>query len=178
MAKKPARKPKVAGSRGTRGVAARAARDCHHAGDCACGPKAAQMIAHDATDTSASARQTPQRNAVREALASGSGPMSAKEILDAAAAQAPGIGMATVYRALKLLADEGLVAVVEIPGQPPRYELTGQGHHHHLYCRGCSKVFEIMQCPGDFADLCPPGFKVEGHELVLFGLCKACVARV
>lgn len=103
--------------------------------------------------------------------------MSAKEILDAAAAQAPGIGMATVYRALKLLADEGLVAVVEIPGQPPRYELTGQGHHHHLYCRGCSKVFEIMQCPGDFADLCPPGFRVEGHELVLFGLCDVCAGK-
>ncbi len=170
MAKKSAGKPKVTGSRGKRGVAARAARDCHHAGDCACGPKAA----HETSDASASARQTPQRNAVREALASGSGPMSAKEILDAAAAQAPGIGMATVYRALKLLADERLVAIVEIPGQPPRYELTGQGHHHHLYCRGCSKVFEIMRCPGDFAELCPPGFKVEGHELVLFGLCPEC----
>ncbi len=161
----------MVGSRAKRGVAARAGRDCHHAGGCGCEPK---PPAHATADSGASARQTPQRNAVREALASGSGPMSAKQILDAAAAQAPGIGMATVYRALKLLADEGLVAVVEIPGQPPRYELTGQGHHHHLYCRGCSQVFEIMQCPGDFADLCPPGFKVEGHELVLFGLCDRC----
>jgi Fur family ferric uptake transcriptional regulator len=175
MAKKPAGKPKVNGSRANRGVAARATRDCHHAGDCACEPRlGVHATPQTSTDSGASTRQTPQRNAVREALAGGSGPMSAKEILDAAAAQAPGIGMATVYRALKLLADEGLVAIVEIPGQPPRYELTGQGHHHHLYCRGCSKVFEIMQCPGDFADLCPPGFKVEGHELVLFGLCPEC----
>lgn len=175
MAKKPAGKPRVTGSRARRGVSARAARECHHAGDCACEPKIGGQESHDSVaESSTNARQTPQRNAVREALAAGSGPMSAKEILDAAAAQAPGIGMATVYRALKLLADEGLVAIVEIPGQPPRYELTGQGHHHHLYCRGCSRVFEIMQCPGDFADLCPPGFKVEGHELVLFGLCPEC----
>ena len=122
-----------------------------------------------------SQRHTPQRQAVRDALAKGPGPLSAREILDVAAQAAPGLGMATVYRALKLLADEGLVSVVEIPGQSPRYELTGQGHHHHLYCRVCTKVFEVYQCPGDFAELCPPGFKVEGHELVLFGVCARCV---
>jgi Fur family ferric uptake transcriptional regulator len=107
-------------------------------------------------------------------MARGTGPLSAREILDAASNDAPGLGMATVYRTLKLLTDEGLVQVVEIPGQSPRYELTGRGHHHHLYCRSCSRVFEIDRCPGDFADLCPPGFVVEGHELVLFGLCPKC----
>ena len=32
------------------------------------------------------------------------------------------------------------------------------------------------QCPGGLAALTPPGFALEGHELVLYGRCDACTA--
>ena len=122
-------------------------------------------------------RNTKQRKAIKDAIEAAGVPLSPKEILDSAQRKVSGLGLATVYRTLKLLADENLVEVVEIPGESPRYELAGKGHHHHFYCRDCGKVFEIHDCPGDFARLAPRGFKTDGHELVLFGRCDQCAKR-
>lgn len=102
------------------------------------------------------------------------GPLTPREIHDAATSRVSGLGLATVYRTLRLLAGEGLIEVVDIPGETPRYEPAGRGHHHHFYCRACGKVFEVEGCPGDFKNLAPRGFKVSGHELVLFGRCASC----
>jgi len=122
-------------------------------------------------------RQTRQRQAIRDVIGEAGGPLSPREILEHAQGRITGIGMATVYRTLKLLADAGVVQSVEIPGEAPRYELAGKGHHHHFYCRACGRVFEVEGCPGNFSDLAPPRFKVEGHELVLFGHCVDCINR-
>ncbi len=119
-------------------------------------------------------RNTKQRQAIRDVLDEAARPLSPKEILESAQDRVSGMGLATVYRTLKLLADEGLVTAVEIPGEPPRYEPGGKGHHHHFYCRKCAKVYEVEDCPGNFAKVTPAGFKLEGHELVLFGVCAAC----
>ena len=122
----------------------------------------------------ATERNTRQRKAIRDVLEDAARPLSPKEILDGAQSHVRGIGIATVYRTLKLLADEGLVESVEIPGESPRFELSGKGHHHHFYCRGCAGVFEVNGCPGDFSKLVPAGFSLDGHELVLFGTCGSC----
>jgi Fur family ferric uptake transcriptional regulator len=122
-------------------------------------------------------RQTRQRQAIRDAIGDAGVPLSPREILAHAKSRVNGIGMATVYRTLKLLADAGVVQAVEIPGEAPRYELAGKGHHHHFYCKGCGRVFEVDGCPGDFADLTPKGFRLDEHELVLFGKCSRCWRR-
>jgi Fur family transcriptional regulator, ferric uptake regulator len=119
-------------------------------------------------------RQTRQRQAIRDAIGDAGVPLSPREILAQAKSRVDGIGMATVYRTLKLLADAGVVQTVEIPGEAPRYELAGKGHHHHFYCKGCGKVFEVDGCPGDFSELTPRGFRLDEHELVLFGKCAGC----
>ncbi len=121
-----------------------------------------------------SERQTRQRTAIRDAIKDAGAPVSPKEILILAQSRLAGLGMATVYRTLKLLAEAGVVQPVEIPGESPRYELAGKAHHHHFYCRPCGRVFEVEGCPGDFADLAPKGFTLDGHELVLFGSCDKC----
>ena len=58
----------------------------------------------------------------------------------------PRLGLATVYRNIKILCDEGFLREVRIPGEAPRYELEGKGHHHHFYCFRCGRVFEIEGC--------------------------------
>lgn len=123
---------------------------------------------------SPSERRTRQRSAIRDAIAEAGSPVSPREILERAQSHVSGLGMATVYRTLKLLADAGEVQSVEIPGESPRFELTGKGHHHHFYCRACERVYEVEGCPGDFAELTPPKFELDGHELVLFGRCDKC----
>lgn len=119
-------------------------------------------------------RQTRQRTVIQDVIHQAGVPLSPKEILSKAQSEIEGLGLATVYRTLKLLTDAGQVVAVEIPGDSPRFEATGKGHHHHFYCRGCDRVFEVLNCPGDFASLAPPGFTLDGHELVLFGRCKEC----
>ena len=86
----------------------------------------------------------------------------------------PSLGIATVYRSLKNLQEEGQVCCVEIPGQPPRYERSDKGHHHHFHCNQCGDVFDLDKCVEGLKKLAPPGFKVTDHEIILYGACKAC----
>ncbi len=121
-------------------------------------------------------RTTRQRRAIREALTRADRPMAPREILDAATRDAPGMSLATVYRAITALTKAGEIEPVELPGEPARYELAGKGHHHHFHCRNCGKAFDVEGCPGSVDSLAPKGFVVEGHEITLFGLCRECAA--
>ena len=119
-------------------------------------------------------RATRQRSAIRQALAGACRPLLPHEVLEAAREQVPGLGIATVYRSLKSLVDEGLLRVVALPGENARYEPVGHGHHHHFQCRQCERVFDVHACPGDLSRLAPDGFTVEDHDLTLYGRCKDC----
>ena len=119
-------------------------------------------------------RNTRQRDAIRDAIAQAERPLLPQEVLDAAQQQAPGLGIATVYRNLKALLAEGELQSVNLPGENPRFELAGHQHHHHFQCKQCQRVFDVHACPGDFSRLAPKGFTVEDHDLTLYGRCKDC----
>lgn len=120
-------------------------------------------------------RDTAQRRAIRKALEESGRPLGALEVLEGSKKYAPGLGIATVYRTLKSLSEGGEVSAVELPGEPPRYEISGKGHHHHFLCAGCGKVYELGGCLGGLKELLPRGFKMDSHELLLHGRCSACV---
>jgi Fur family ferric uptake transcriptional regulator len=122
-------------------------------------------------------RHTRQRAAIMSALETSPHPCTPEELLEAAQQRVAGIGMATVYRAIRDLCDEGRLHAVALPGAAPRYELAGRGHHHHFECHGCHKVFHVDGCAHDLARLAPAGFTLEGHEIVLYGRCPACAAE-
>lgn len=122
-------------------------------------------------------RNTRQRSAIRDAIAVADRPLLPQEVLDAAQTSSPGLGMATVYRNLKALVDEGEVCAVQLPGENPRYEIAGGHHHHHFQCRQCQRVFDVHACPGDLSRLAPQGFTVEAHELTLYGRCNDCASQ-
>jgi Fur family transcriptional regulator, ferric uptake regulator len=118
-------------------------------------------------------RDTRQRRAIRRALQNSGRPLSPREVRTAAHRHTPSIGVATVYRNLKALLDEGWLVAVEVPGEPARYEPAGKRHHHHFRCRSCDRLFELEGCrrPSPRA---PKGFVVEAHELLLYGRCASC----
>jgi Fur family transcriptional regulator, ferric uptake regulator len=121
----------------------------------------------------AQSRNTRQRKAIREAFTGSGRPMNPAEVLSVASQAVSGIGIATVYRTIKSLLEDGWLVTVDLPGEVSRYEQAGKAHHHHFHCRGCDKVFEMHGCPGH-EDEAPDGFVVTGHEFVLFGYCAAC----
>jgi Fur family transcriptional regulator, ferric uptake regulator len=121
-------------------------------------------------------RNTRQRGAIRQVFASMHRPLSPAEVLVEAQTGVPSLGIATVYRTIKSLLEEGEIKAVDVPGESPRYELAHLGHHHHFHCRTCDKVFEVEGCPVDIQSLAPAGFETDGHEVMLFGRCLVCKA--
>lgn len=120
-------------------------------------------------------RNTRQRSAIRRAFETTDRPLSPAEVLEAAQDEVPGLGIATVYRAIRDLQAAGWLTPVEIPGEPARYERAHLGHHHHFHCRTCNRVFEVHGCPANLSRLAPSGFEVESHDVVLYGRCDRCV---
>jgi Fur family transcriptional regulator, ferric uptake regulator len=119
-------------------------------------------------------RNTRQRQAIRQIFEETDRPLGPQEVLQAAQAYIPGLGIATVYRTLKALLTEGWLVAVELPGEAQRYEIAGKDHHHHFRCRACDRVFEIEGCFTNLQRLAPRGFQLEKHEVVLYGMCDAC----
>lgn len=119
-------------------------------------------------------RATKQRAAIRKAIEDAGRPLSPTEVLVGAQGAVPGLSLATVYRNLKLMLSEHEVALVNLPGESPRYESSHHAHHHHFQCTRCQRVFDIHECPGDMSALVPKDFSVERHEITLYGRCKDC----
>lgn len=120
-------------------------------------------------------RDTTQRRAIRRALEDAGRPLGALEVLEASKRLSPGLGIATVYRNIKALLEEGEVSAVELPGEPPRYESAGKAHHHHFRCGRCEKVFELDgACVPDLKNALPRGFRVTAHEVLVHGVCASC----
>ena len=121
-------------------------------------------------------RHTRQRDVIVAVIRDASGPLTVNEILARAQERVPGLGVATVYRTLKLLHEAAKIQTVILPSGETRYESSGLGHHHHFHCRVCDEVFDLNDCPvnipGDHE--LGNGFRVESHELTLYGVCAEC----
>lgn len=121
-------------------------------------------------------RATSQRDAIQHALDEADGPLLPDEILEAAQADCPSLGQATVYRELKRLQAEGEIQRVVAADGRARFEPT-QEHHHHFQCESCQRVYDIPGCTADtaaFTKRMPRGFRVESHEVWLHGTCATC----
>ena len=104
-------------------------------------------------------------------------PLTASEICKEARKEIPSLGIATVYRALNQFVGEGQVRAVEIPGVTPHYESAGRHHHHFFLCQQCKRLFELLGCARGVRGLAPNGFRVQQHEIVLYGACASCAGR-
>jgi len=122
-------------------------------------------------------RQTQQKVAIQDAFAKAGRPLGPQEILDRAKQQVPSLNLATVYRTVKRMLEDELIAPLELPGEPTRYELqsAAQRHHHHFQCRHCNAVYYLNEgCVEGLSKLLPKGFSMTGHDIVLYGSCEAC----
>ncbi len=90
------------------------------------------------------------------------------------------IGIATVYRNLKQLADSKVVK--RITGLEDSEHFDHNTHnHYHFMCEKCGRIFDID------SDIAPDvkentqkqtGFKVTGYDITLHGICKDCQEKI
>ncbi|WP_310936216.1 transcriptional repressor [Variovorax sp. UMC13] len=111
-----------------------------------------------------------QRTVIRAVVTDSSLPLLPLAIQERAQHTVPGFGLATVYCDLKLLVKDWMFAWSNCLARRRDSKLpTTDTTIISSGARG--SVFDVHQCLGDFAALAPRGFKVESHEITLYGLC-------
>lgn len=106
--------------------------------------------------------------------------VGAQEIHDGLRAGGTTVGLASVYRMVERLAEQGLVQRVDVGDGIVRYEPAGAAdHHHHLVCGACGKVEPFLDTRLEHAIEAveeESGYAVVAHEVVLRGACADCRA--
>jgi Fur family ferric uptake transcriptional regulator len=122
-------------------------------------------------------KKTSQRALIWGVLLEAKGHPSVEQIRDLLLAKGHRIGLATIYRTLKILLSSGYIRQSKIAGMT-RYEpVVNQPNHLHFICTSCNRTTEfpsrkieqlIQQITGEH------GFEERYSRYVLSGVCKAC----
>jgi Fur family ferric uptake transcriptional regulator len=125
-------------------------------------------------------RETRQRTAVATALGELEEFVSAQELHQKLRSQGESVGLATVYRTLQHLTEDGEVDVLRTGDGEAVYRRCSSGHHHHLVCRSCRRTVEVDSGAVErwtrrIAE--ENGFADVDHVLEVFGTCADCAAR-
>jgi Fur family ferric uptake transcriptional regulator len=122
-------------------------------------------------------RLTEPRRSLAALIADQDGHFTAASLVDAARTRRLGVGRATVFRTLDVLADLGAVERLDLPTGEHAYVGCEPAHHHHVVCSRCGRTDGIQDAGlrAVVADIARrTGYRVDEHRLELFGLCPAC----
>lgn len=104
--------------------------------------------------------------------------LSATQIHDRLRADDRGVGLASVYRALDVLAQLKLVRKIDVDGTACYEPADPSGeHHHHAICERCGRLapFEDAQLEQLIETIGRRlGYDIGGHDVVLRGECPDC----
>jgi len=122
-------------------------------------------------------RITPQRHAVLKALAHRHDHPSAESIYSELIEHYPTMSLATVYKTINLLKQEGEVLELEFSDLGNRYDGRNPSPHPHVFCTQCGKILDPFQL--DLKELTQnmmkeTGFQIMSHRLDFYGICLDC----
>lgn len=124
-------------------------------------------------------RLTQQRLAVLAVIANEENRhSSAIEIYETVKAKYPGIGLATVYKTLRLLEQEGVVGKIELLNKTAHYEISdNRPIHCHLVCAKCGKIREVADSKVQSAMKILQSeshFVFQKGSILFYGICENC----
>lgn len=126
-------------------------------------------------------KSTKQRDLILDAFLASGRHLSAEELYLIVKQSEPGIGAATVYRTLKLLAEAGLAQERRFEDGVARFEMiSAQEHHDHLICTACGTIIEFENARIEALQQAVARkhrFLVQSHKLELYGICAVCRSR-
>ena len=136
-------------------------------------------MTHPGSAAAPNRRNTRQRNAVLTLLEELDDFRSAQDLHAMLRARGDSVGLATVYRTLQALVDDGQVDLLRSGDGEAVYRRCSPVHHHHLVCRSCGRTVEVADPPVErwAAKIAAEhGFADVQHQLEVFGTCGACSA--
>src|SRR5215467_10865082 len=125
-------------------------------------------------------KKTSQRALIWRALLDSKGHPSVEEIRDQLLKQGDRIGLATIYRTLKILLQSGYIRQLRVEGRTLYEPVIKQPNHLHFICNSCRTTVEypsrrsenlIRQVTGEY------GFEERYSRYAIFGICKACARK-
>lgn len=121
-------------------------------------------------------RATPQRLVILRELQRRGHHATADEIRRSVRDELPGTSTPTIYAALDLLVELGLIRRIDVGSGAALYDARTEPHHH-MRCRKCGRVDDV----DGVLDLGPleraagaAGFETQAVEVVVSGLCAEC----
>jgi Fur family transcriptional regulator, peroxide stress response regulator len=122
-------------------------------------------------------RMTSHRMALARLLATSDGHPNAFQLYENLRQQFPTISLATVYKTLVLLKEEGEVLEIDLHNDS-RYDGNKPYSHPHLVCTRCNRIIDgdevvmLQKLNSEIEE--KYGFQISRHQIVYFGLCIDC----
>lgn len=136
------------------------------------GPTAVQTALDDA-----GYRLTEARRAISDLIAAREGHFTAADLVADVRKRRLGIGRATIFRTLDVLADLHAVERLDLPTGEHAYVACEPVHHHHVVCSNCGASRDVDDA-GWRAVVSEieerTGYRIDDHRLELFGRCPDC----
>lgn len=126
-------------------------------------------------------KHSRQRKAILDVFLSVDRHLTAEELYRLARRRCPGVGVATVYRTMKMLVAAGLCRELKVDDRTTRYEhLYGHRHHDHLVCTSCGRFIEVADAEIERLQerlARRHRFLPQRHRMEIYGLCRRCRRR-
>jgi Fe2+ or Zn2+ uptake regulation protein len=106
---------------------------------------------------------------------------TAQEVYDEVRRARPKIGLATVYRILRQLAEQGVIKMWGYGSESARYDACTH-RHDHAFCTECGALMDVpveIDLPREVLERAASatGIEMGSHEVRIYGRCSACQAR-
>jgi Fur family peroxide stress response transcriptional regulator len=122
-------------------------------------------------------RITPQRIAILKAFLQSSDHPGIDQVYEKVKINFPTTSLATVYKTVKLLKDEGEILEINFGDGANRYDGNKPYPHPHLVCTRCKKITDpaVSLLDKMTAELASSsGYHIESHQVEFFGVCPEC----
>lgn len=123
-------------------------------------------------------RASSRRNAILSIMESEKKHYTVEELHEIVKKTDTGIGLATIYRTIRLFCDAGIAREIRLVNDVTRYELiTDSTHHDHLICINCGTFVEVSSeiIEQEQSQIAKNyGFELTNHNLILYGICGKC----
>ena len=118
-------------------------------------------------------KHSKQRDMILDFLKSTKSHPTPEQIFDTLRQNYPDLGIATVYRNLKALLQQGCIRKLNVGETCDRYD-ADMSNHFHFLCEGCGAVSDIYPGELDVIFKNSGDISIKNFEIYGYGICAGC----